>query len=156
MTNYLRRKQQPEFMGEPSPPESIIDEHLRNLTPGAMISAAPPRPRNRLSYALSAYCRYNHFFGTGSHLWPISLLNPPSTPDYIPPTIIIHGDKDTAVSIDDSRAFVKKVGEVMGEKGAEVKLVEREGEDHGFDMDASEGEEWVREVMQWVEERWIG
>ncbi|KAF9733218.1 hypothetical protein PMIN01_08901 [Paraphaeosphaeria minitans] len=94
MTNYLRRQQEAMFMKEPSPPESIIDR------------PAPPRPRNRISYALSACGRYAHFFGSGSHLWPISLLDSGAA-TYIPPTVIIHGDKDKAISIDDSRLFAK-------------------------------------------------
>ncbi|KAL5392668.1 hypothetical protein DPSP01_000371 [Paraphaeosphaeria sporulosa] len=153
MTNYLRRKQEAIFMEEPSPPESIIDEHLKTVETGTIISGAPPRPRNRLSYALSAYGRYTHFFGTGSHLWPISLLDSGAA-TYIPPTIIIHGDEDKAVSIDDSRLFVKRAAEVVRE--GEVRLVEIEGVDHGFDMEASEKQEWVRGVVKWVEERWVG
>lgn len=49
---------------------------------------------------------------------------------------------------------MKRVTEVIEE--GEVKLVEREGEDHGFDMNASEREQWVRDVVRWVEERWVG
>jgi hypothetical protein len=33
--------------------------------------------------------------------------------------------------------------------------VEREGEDHGFDMNATEEEEWVNDVTRWIEEEWI-
>jgi hypothetical protein len=51
---------------------------------------------------------------------------------------------------------VKRVGEVMGSKEVDVRLVEREGEDHGFDMDVSEKAEWARDVAEWVEERWVG
>lgn len=152
MTNYLRRKQQHFFMGEVSPPESIIDEHVDRIRPGTIISGAPPRPRNRISYALSAYGRYNEFFGTGEHLWPIFLL--PSVKQ-LPPTILIHGDEDTAVSIDDSRKFVKMAKEVLGEK-ANVRLVERKGEDHGFDMNATEEEQWVKDVTRWIEMAWMG
>ncbi|KAF1979646.1 alpha/beta-hydrolase [Bimuria novae-zelandiae CBS 107.79] len=154
MTTYLRRAQMPLFMGEPSPPASIIDAHVAALAPGTVISGALPRPRNRISYALFAYGRYKEFFGEGEHLWPISILSAASPPEVMPPAVILHGDKDTAVSIEDSRAFVEKVREVFGE-GFEVRLVEREGVDHGFDMDVSEGEEWVRDVVRWVEERWI-
>jgi acetyl esterase/lipase len=127
-------------------------EHLENLRPGTVISGAPPRPRNRLSYALSAYGRYAHFFGTDAHLWPISLLESGAA-TYIPPTVIIHGDDDKAVSINDSRLFVKKAKEVMGE--GKVKLVEIEGVDHGFDMEASEKDEWVRDMVRWAEENWL-
>lgn len=174
MTNYLRRLPQPIFMGEPSPPASIIDvsnsstlfhdlrtltsavqEHMAQVQPGTIISGAPPRPRNRISYALSAYSRYNEFFGTGAHLWPISLI---SSARYLPPTIIIHGDQDTAVNIEDTKAFVKKAKELLGgdSDGADVRLIVREGMDHGFDMDAREDEEWVKDVVKWIEERWLG
>lgn len=151
MTNYLRRKPQPFFMNEPSPPVSIIDEHMEHVKPGAIISGAPPRPRNRISYALSAYGRYTEFFGSGEHLWPISLL---PLVKQLPSTIIVHGTEDTAVSVDDSRTFVMMAEEVLGEN-ADIVLVQREGEDHGFDMDATEEEEWVKEVVKWVEEKWI-
>lgn len=169
MTNYLRRKQQEVFMGEPAPPPSIIDvstapllkdsncwlmmiqEHLASVGPGAVISGAQPRPRNRVSYALSAYGRYNEFFGVGAHLWPISLL--PHV-GYLPPTLILHGDADTAVDIGDSRGFVNLAEEILGDE-ADIRLVELEGMDHGFDMDAVESEDWVKDVVAWIEERWL-
>lgn len=43
-----------------------------------------------------------------------------------------------------------------GGASADIRLLEREGEDHGFDMDVSEAEEWVRDVVDWVKERWMG
>lgn len=133
--------------------DQLLQEHLKNLGPNPIISGAPPRPRNRLSYALAAYGRYTEFFGQGAHLWPISLVESGAA-TYIPPTAIIHGDHDTAVSIDDSRLFVKRAAEVMGE--GEVILVEVEGVDHGFDMEASEKDEWVRGVVRWAEKTWLG
>ena len=151
MTNYLRRKPQPFFMDEPSPPEAIIDEHVERINPDTVISGAPPRPRNRISYALSAYGRYTEFFGSGENLWPISLL--PSVKQ-CPSTMIVHGTADNAVNVDDSRIFVMKTKEVIGEN-ADIILVQREGEDHGFDMDATEHEKWVKDVMKWAEEKWI-
>lgn len=154
MTNYLRRNRQPIFMDEPEPPESIINEHVAQIEPGTIISDAPPRPRNRISYALSAYGRYNEFFGTGERLWPISIMGSSNPPSHMPPTLILHGDKDTAVSIDDSRAFVKKVVEVFGEE-VDIQLIEREGQDHGFDGNLSEREGWVKDMVTWIEERWI-
>jgi hypothetical protein len=128
---------------------------MKTVASGTIISSASPRPRNRLSYALSAYGRYTAFFGTGFHLWPISLVSSAAA-SYIPSTIIVHGDKDTAVSIDDSRLFVKRVDEMMENKEVDVRLVERAGEDHGFDMDVSEKAEWAMDVAEWVEERWVG
>jgi acetyl esterase/lipase len=46
----------------------------------------------------------------------------------MPPMLIIHGDADKLVPIYQSRTFVKKCEEL----GATVKLVVREGKDHGW------------------------
>ena len=60
---------------------------------------------------------------------------------------------DTAVSIEDSKAFVAKC-EAIG--GLEVRLKIVEGEDHGFDTQAKEDEiPWLKEGLKWIEEKWF-
>lgn len=150
MTNYLRRDPSDIFMDQPAPPASIIDEHIASMKPGTVISATTPPARADLSYALSAYRRYNEFFGTGKHLWPISAVEDVKS---FPPTLIIHGEQDTAVSIEDSRAFVKKLSETVAD--AEIRLAVRDG-DHGFDVGLKEDEEaWLSEGLQWLESKWL-
>lgn len=150
MTNYLRCDPDAPFKVDPKPPLSLVDEHIASITPGTVISSATPPARMELSFALAAYGRYNEFFGTGKHLWPITAIE---EAEHFPPTLIIHGEQDTAVSIEDSRAFVKKAGEVV--PGAEIKFAMTDG-DHGFDVEMKEDEhEWLREGLEWVESKWL-
>jgi dipeptidyl aminopeptidase/acylaminoacyl peptidase len=106
----------------------------------------------RLSYALSAFGRYREFFGDEEKLWPLGLIE---HREWAPPTWIIHGDKDAAVRIEDSRLFVKK-WKARG-MGNEVRLEVRKGQDHGFDIGIKESEErWLRDGLAWVEGKWLG
>jgi acetyl esterase/lipase len=151
MTNYLRRVTVETNPDTTAPEESIIDDHIKNIKPGTVISSAIPPERMDLSYALSAYERYLEFFGKDTKLWPINLIEDVES---MPPTWIIHGDADKAVSIEDSKAFVKKWGE-RGLK-SEVRLDIREGEDHGFDDAIKEDEEkWLKDGLAWVQANWL-
>ncbi|KAF1937955.1 alpha/beta-hydrolase [Clathrospora elynae] len=152
MTNYLRCEPSDTFFGQPSAPPSIVDEHISAITPGTVMSSALPPARTDLSYALAVYGRYLEFFGKDEKMWPIGLVGEKGS-EWLPPTWIIHGDADTAVDIKDSRAFVEKC---KGLEGMEVKLEVRPGQEHGFDITAKEDEEeWLKEGLSWVEEKWL-
>ncbi|KAF2640333.1 hypothetical protein P280DRAFT_550109 [Massarina eburnea CBS 473.64] len=74
----------------------------------------------------------------------------------LPPTTIFHGDADTAVVVGDSRAFVDKVKSLEKLKETEIRLVIREGMEHGFDEFAKRDEQrWLREQLEWVEGKWL-
>ncbi|KAH9881094.1 hypothetical protein J1614_001587 [Plenodomus biglobosus] len=151
MTDSLRRKPTEELHGQPTPPPTIIDEHISSITPGTVLSSAIPPARMHISYALSAYGRYLEFFGRDKNMWPLYLVEKKA---YLPPTWIVHGDADTAVSVEDSKAFAAKAQTL---DGAEVHLVVRPGQDHGFDIAMKESEEpWLKHGLQWVQEKWLG
>ncbi|KAF2850391.1 alpha/beta-hydrolase [Plenodomus tracheiphilus IPT5] len=151
MTDSLRRDPTAELYGQPTPPPTVVDKYTAGIKPGTVISSAVPPARMDISYALSAYGRYLEFFGSDKSMWPLYLVE---TKDYLPPTWIVHGDADTAVSIEDSRAFVNKARKLGG---AEVELVVRPGEEHGFDAAVKEvEEEWLKEGLRWVEDKWLG
>lgn len=155
MVNYIRRTTDPQFMdGGEVPPSSYIDEHLATVKPGSVISSAVPTgsTRGMLSVALGAYARYNDYFGTGKHLWPITAIDDAK---YLPPTYILHGKQDSIVVAVDSTDFVKKVEAILPD--AEIKLDIRDGDyDHGFDVGIKEvDEEWLGKGLKWVEERWL-
>ncbi|KAH8712250.1 Alpha/Beta hydrolase protein [Phaeosphaeriaceae sp. PMI808] len=150
MTNYPRRKATETLLSMPSPPPSFIDEHMASVKPGTVVSSAVFPARVELIYGLGVYGRYNEFFGTGKHLWPITAIEDAKS---FPPTFILHGEQDTSVKIEDSRAFVKKAKDVIPD--AEIKLAVREG-DHGFDGELKEDEEeWLKEGLQWIEGKWL-
>lgn len=151
MTNYLRRPQVSTDMDQVVAPSSIIDKHIASIKPDTVFSSAIPPDRMLLSFAFSVNERYLEFFGNDKKMWPVNLIE---HKDYLPPTWIVHGDADTAVSIEDSRAFTEKCKEL---KGVEVRLVVRPHEEHGFDIGLKEDEtEWLREGLNWIQGIWLG
>jgi dipeptidyl aminopeptidase/acylaminoacyl peptidase len=150
MTDSLRREPSDTFVDLPSQPESLVDQHMKAVKPGAVVSSSIPPERMNLSYVLSTYGRYLEFFGKDKMMWPLYLVEEKK---WLPPTWIHHGDMDMAVSIEDSKAFVRKCERI---EGVEIKLEVRPGEDHGFDTQAKEDDEpWLKEGLRWVEEKWL-
>ncbi|RMZ69973.1 Alpha beta hydrolase fold-3 [Pyrenophora seminiperda CCB06] len=152
MTNYLRAKADRAFFGGAEPPkETVLFEHLKAMKPGEVVSSVVPPARLGLSYVMAVYGHYLKYFGSEDEkMWPVGLV---SEKKWLPPTWILHGGADSAVSVEDSKLFVKKC---EGLDGVEVKLTVREGMEHGFDGAAKEEEEaWLKEGLKWVEEKWL-
>lgn len=151
MTNYLRIEPSDTFFGAPSPGPEVLDQHLASLAPGVVVSSAVPPERAGLSYCLAAYGKYLTYFGEEKDMWPIERIEKAES---MPPTWIIHGGSDSAVSVEDSQLFVKKWTE--REVRGEVKLSVLPGMEHGFDVASKESEEgWLREGLEWVEGKWL-
>lgn len=151
MTNYLRREPSDTFFDMPSPGPEAIDQHISSIAPNTVFSSAIPPARMGISYALSAYGKYLHYFGEDKKLWPINAIEDAKA---MPPTWIIHGDADTAVDVKDSQDFVAKWTKY--EVAGEVKLSVLPGQEHGFDIVLKEDEEeWLREGLKWIEGKWV-
>lgn len=149
MTDSLRRGPTDSIVGQPVPSASLLNEHINAVQPGIVVSSCVPPARMDLSYVLSAHGRYLEFFGKDRMMWPIELVDEKK---WLPPTWIHHGDADTAVSIEDSKAFVAKCEAF----GLEVRLEVLKGEEHGFDTQAKEDDEtWLKGGLRWVEEKWL-
>jgi acetyl esterase/lipase len=152
MTQYMRLEPSPTFFGMPAPGPEVVEQHIANVTPGTVVSSAVPPARAGLSYSLAAYNNaYLKYFGPDEKMWPFGALADASE---MPPTWIIHGDQDQAVSVGDSQAFVKRWTEK--EVRGEVRLDVLPGMDHGFDIGMKEGEEeWLAKGLEWVEGKWL-
>jgi acetyl esterase/lipase len=152
MTQYMRLEPSPTFFGMPAPGPEVVEQHIANMTPNTVVSSAVPPARAGLSYSLAAYNNaYLKYFGPDEKMWPFGALADASE---MPPTWIIHGDQDQAVSVGDSQAFVKRWTEK--EVRGEVRLDVLPGMDHGFDIGLKEGEEeWLAKGLEWVEGKWL-
>lgn len=154
MTNYLRRDPDAKFMGMSSPGPEAVDKHIASMVPGTVISSAvPPTDRMYLSFAMASHNRWLEFYGSDKDLLPIHSIE---NAKRLPPSMILHGEQDSAVSVEDSRDFVKKVGEVLGDEvKKDVRLIIQDGE-HGFDCELVEEEnEWLKEGLKFVEGKWL-
>ncbi|KAL5115245.1 hypothetical protein ACEQ8H_006837 [Pleosporales sp. CAS-2024a] len=151
MTNYLRREPEAMLHGVPAPNKELVEHHVSRITPGTVLSSALPPARSDLSYALSAYGDYLKYFGQDAKLWPLGAIEDAKS---MPSTWIVHGEADSIVLCQDSQDFVRKWTdrEVKGE----VKLSVVPGQEHGFDIGVKEDEEeWLKEGLKWVEEKWL-
>jgi acetyl esterase/lipase len=155
MTDYLNRKPEVFVNGKPAPGPEIIDSFLEQVPKGTVISSSIPPARMELSYALSAYGRWLEYYGAEKKLLPIFSVEDAVD---LPPTLIIHGEQDEVVDVEDSRKFVEKVDDVMGnEVRKNVRLVTADG-GHGFDTAAELTEEdadWLKEGLEWLEGKWL-
>ncbi|KAF2659541.1 alpha/beta-hydrolase [Lophiostoma macrostomum CBS 122681] len=152
MTSYLRRDGLGNIaMGQPVPGPEKIEQHLATMKPGVVVSSASPSDipitRMMLGTALAGQGRWKEFFGDAPDLLPMTAVDEVNS---LPPILILHGEQDSAVNVDDSRAFAEKA------KGkGEVNLVVRPG-DHGFDVELNEDDEpWLKDALQWVEGKWL-
>ena len=151
MTNYLRIEKSDMYFDAPSPPESELAEHISTIKPGVVVSSGWPPARLSLNYLLAAYGHYLTYFGKDEKMWPIGLIEDKK---WLPPTWIVHGDVDSAVSVEDSKKFVEKC-KALGDN-IEVQLEIRPGQEHGFTIPIKEDEEpWLKEGLAWVEGKWL-
>lgn len=141
--------------GKPAPSEKVIDEHLARVPEGGIVSSGWPYDREDLANAFSAnQHRWDLAFGTEKGLHPIERVGERGS---FPPTLILHGDCDTSVKLQDCEEFVRRIEELMGPAvGERVRLVVKEGEEHGFEIDAIEQEQsWLADQLQWLEGVWL-
>lgn len=151
---WCKTKDWLEERGIPALDEEVLDEHLSRVAEGSTVSSARPPLRDTLCYALSAnQHRWDRAFGTEKKLHPIERLDERHS---FPPSLILHGDSDTSVKLEDCEEFLQKIETIMGSAVRDgVLLVVREGE-HGFEEEmVEEDEPWLAEQLQWLEGIWL-
>jgi len=101
----------------PTPDEEVIDRHLAQVPKGSVASSDRFLAREELADAFSANKhRWDLAFGTDKRLHPIERLRERNA---FPPTLILHGDADKSVNLEDCVEFVRKVEEVLGPAAGE-------------------------------------
>lgn len=141
--------------GRPAPDEEVIDRHLAQVPEGSVASSDRFLEREELADAFSANeHRWDLAFGTDKRLHPIEILRERTI---FPPALILHGDADKSVKLEDCKDFVREIGEVFGPAARkDVHLVVREGEEHGFEIELAEKDvPWLAEELQWLEKVWL-
>lgn len=141
--------------GRPTPDEEVIDRHLTKVPEGSVVSSDRFLGREELADAFSANeHRWDLTFGTDKKLHPAERLREKKV---FPPTLILHGDADKSVNLEDCVGFVRKIEEVFGPATSEdIHLLVREGGEHGFEIEFAEQDEpWLAEELQWLEKVWL-
>ena len=143
------------ILGAPQLPRSILDDHLKTMKPGSVVSACnPPDARRSLSTSCVQQGRFLEFLGDDEMVYPMRRVGKVDG-ESVPPMLIIHGKDDSAVPVEGSTKFLERAKEHWGEGKV---LLHLEPGEHGFDGALKlEEAPWLQSVLkQQVTGAWLG
>ncbi|KAJ5263592.1 hypothetical protein N7478_011197 [Penicillium angulare] len=154
---YWNEKFEKPIFGLPNIPFTIVEEHLKNSPPNAIVAVdgdiEEKSELKRLPLAISMVQngKYIDFFGRETELFPFENL---AKAERVPPFVwVFHGKQDSAVPISGSKKFVAELRRLRPD--VLVRFDAKDG-DHGFEDDdkvtISEG--WVKEGVDQLSEYW--
>jgi acetyl esterase/lipase len=140
--------------GVPTLPNSVLDEHLAAMVPGAVVSEADPPARYLLAVAMVQRGRWAEFLGSEDELYPVKVVEGGRLEGgKVPFMFFFHGTEDTCVPVEGAVRFAEKVKERFGE--GKVHLYTAPGE-HGFDVEFKLDDPWMKEGLAKVTKAWLG
>ena len=131
-------------------PESVLDEHLKAMESGKVVSFGFPPESIQIALSIAQQGRAAEFMGTNGSLYPMEVIE---GVDGTPFTLIMHGREDSLVPGGGSIKFAERIIEKFGE--GKVVLYTQPGE-HGFDGTAALETPWLKEALCHVTEAWFG
>ena len=148
-SKYFTEASEKIIQGVPMAPSLVLDNHLKSMRPGHIITSAEPPDRMDLCLISLQQGRLGEFFGTDERLLPLKRLDKAV---YIPYIFILHGRDDSAVPIDGSYKFVEKMRERFWDDKI---LLHVEPGDHGFDVMTALETPWLKEGLKHVTKQWL-
>lgn len=149
------------IVGVPNVPESIVDDHLATIATTekprvSCITAANPPDRLELAFSIIQNGRFLDIIGTERSLFPMLRIEDELKRDptfRLPPMFILHGEQDSAVPVEGTRAFVQFMQRNVPD--TQVILHTRDG-DHGFDAPATLNMPWLKDGLAMIAKEWLG
>jgi acetyl esterase/lipase len=138
------------ILGAPTIPPNILEEFLKTIEPGKIVSSAEPPARMHIALSIAQQGRMLEFFGVDESLFPVFVLQ---TLDDMPFVLILHGKDDTAVPVEGSVRFAELVNQKFGSGKVDLRI---EPGEHGFDGPATLDMPWLKEGLNRVTELWLG
>ena len=142
--------------GAPTVPKSILEQHIAEVKSGelpAVVSNGVPPERLPFCMAIVQWGLYPELLGKETVLYPMECLE--RFQGSLPAMWLYHGKTDSAVLVEDTVAFAKKVEEVQSKTPLLVTLTVGE---HGFDNGPDEGMNaaWCKDGMAFITKQWLG
>ena len=131
-------------------PSTVVDEHMTNMQPNAIVSADDPPDRLDLMIAAFQHGRLGDMLGDDASLYPLESIE--GVKGY-PPFFIFHGKDDSIVPTEGTEKFVKKLEQSL--PGGKV-LAKFPIGDHGFDSIIDLETPWLSEGLQFITAEWLG
>ncbi|KAK9489517.1 Alpha/Beta hydrolase protein [Lipomyces doorenjongii] len=115
----INRKGESQILGAPTIPKHFLDDHLKAMEPGKILTAADPPERMVIGLSLLQQKRKAEFFGTDERLFAMKVLEKLDT---VPFTLLLRGEDDSAVPVD----YSIKVAEAIKERGQRERIASYE------------------------------
>jgi acetyl esterase/lipase len=91
----------------------VLEDFLKNLKAGEIVTSADPPARMPIALSLVQHGRTREFYGEDDRLYPMKVLE---KVDDVPYVLIIHGENDTAVPVGGSIAFADALRRRFGKE----------------------------------------
>ena len=127
-----------QLLGTPMLRSEIVDEHVKAMAPGAVVTSAYLPSRLDIACSMMQNGRVREFLVEAKEVFPVEMIE---VVDSMPAVLIVHGSEDSVVPVAGSKRFVKALKRRL--PGCAVRLNVRPG-DHGFDGDVTMEEEWLK------------
>lgn len=139
------------ILGSPPIPESILREHLNSMQPGKIVPEATPPERMKILISVGQTETIHKYYGTAEKhdIWKLL-----EKADDTPYMLILHGQEDTAVPIEDNVDWVAAARKKFGE--GKIKLHIEPGAEHGFDSAVPLETAWLQEALKPITAHWLG
>ena len=141
--NIVAKHDKP-IMGAPTIPPEVLENHLKAMVPGKIVTSEFPPDRMQLWLSMAQQGRTRAFFGADESLFPMKVL---AKIDDAPFMLIMHGSDDTIVVVQGSYDFEEAARKKFGP--GKVELVVQPGE-HGFDVEAGLETPWLKQGLEKV------
>ncbi|KAL1968163.1 hypothetical protein VTN77DRAFT_1998 [Rasamsonia byssochlamydoides] len=143
--------------------DSVLDQHLRSIKPGDVVSSARPPNRLDLFAEVIQYGKFPEFYQRGSenspHRGRLFLLERLENPETKLPRggiVIMHGTEDDLVPHAGSEKFIKKARELLKDKqGCDKLVLTLQPGGHGFDCNVRLSDHWLNEAIKGAVETWL-
>ncbi|KUJ22984.1 alpha/beta-hydrolase [Mollisia scopiformis] len=139
------------ILGLPMVPPSVLEDHLKNMKPGTIVTSVESLERFQVALSIAQQTRTKDFYGSDEKLYPFKVLEKTENASYM---LVLHGDNDTVVAVKGSIDFTEAMKNKFGDDN--IDLVIRPGCEHGFDKDVALEEPWLKSALVKATELWLG
>jgi acetyl esterase/lipase len=138
-------------LGSPPIPESILREHLNSMQHGNIVAEATPPERINIMLSVAQIETIHKYYGTAEKhdIWKLL-----EKADDMPYTLILHGQEDSGVPVEDNVEWVAAARKKFGE--GKIMLHVEPGAEHGFDTAVPLETAWLQEALKPMTAHWLG
>ena len=138
-------------LGMPPFATSVIEDHVKAMVPGKIVTAAMPPARFDITMSIVQNDIKDKYLGDDENIYPLRVLAKATDMPY---SFVVHGNDDTGVLVAGSIEFAEKAKTKFGDGSIDLHV--EPGQEHGFDGELPSDTPWLAEKLAKIEELWLG